>query len=726
MLHTLHERLKSAIAAPSTTLMGQAWLCDPCTKMIKTIQNVKRPLEPSLYGLCEDTHQPSMKDMYAAAAEGCGICSKLVLQLDMRYPGWHEEIGQEIAFRFKAREWGSDIRLHFTPQPNWPEDGIILNLTCYNAPAQAFKADLIHEADTLQSRGNCNSLMLARRWLETCLHTHLSCATSREVDFIPPRILDLRNARVRLVEDTKGMTGCSYVALSHCWGADPPACKLTASSRSSFCIDIPEASLPQTFKDAVFISRALGFQWLWIDSLCIIQSSPNENEDQHTDDWLRHVAIMDCVYQNCVVNITAAEGDNPTSGCIGGADAGKELPCIRMMPQWTFGSTFGGKRRWTRSSSLKLSVIDECGALNQRYDDFIKLHLHTRGWVVQERLLSPRTIHFTKSQIFWECSKVPLACQDFPLSMDVDLPGLGRKGQSRGHSPYSWKSEDPTKQHNRWLAILEDYTRRSLSRPEDRLPAIAGIASRINSVLQDTYRAGHFKSKLLHSLIWQCRPISAFESTEYRAPSWSWASMEAGVNWDWRMTAAWRATFESDMQMIRDAERKGKLRPRPKAMTFSASVIDMHVELVDPNNEFGQVRSGYTTLNGPFVEILWYTHVRDFRQDRHRDSPYTITIDVDNMKSRLLSLAFDSSQLRDTWTTINLLVLWHDDERMIESGLVIVEKSADFGVNDGTDLALPKHFIRVGVFKSCDDETTFAEWSNPLFHRYTYKEVTIL
>ena len=201
--------------------------------------------------------------------------------------------------------------------------------------------------------------------------------------------------------------------------------------------------------------------------------------------------------------------------------------------------------------------------------------------------------------------------------------------------------------------------------------------------------------------------------------------MEAGVNWDRRMTTAWRVTIESDWQMT-FAERKGKPPRKPKAMTPSASVIDMHVELVDPNNEFGQVWSGFITLNGPFVEILWFTHVRDSRQDPGRDSPYTITFNVDNLKSRLLSLAFDSSQLRDTWTTINLLVLWHDDERMIESGLIIVEKCADFGVTDSTDLGLPKHFVRVGVFKSCDDGATFEEWSNPLFERYTYKEVTII
>jgi hypothetical protein len=689
--------------------------------MIKTIQNVKSPLKPPFsFDLCEDNHQPSMESMYAAAAEGCGICSKLVLQLHRRFPRWHEEISQETALRFKAYENGSRIGLRFEPQQHWSEDEFSLWLTCYNAPAQAFNADIIHEADTLQSKGNCNGLMLARRWLETCLQTHPSCAASREVNFIPPRILDLRDARVRLVEDTKNMTGCSYIALSHCWGADPTTYRLTASNRSSFCTDIPEASLPQTFKDAVFISRALGFQWLWIDSLCIIQSSPNENEDQHNDDWRRHVVMMDRVYQNCVVNVTAADGDNPTSGCIGGADTGKEMPCIRMMPQWTLGNN----GRLTRSSSLKLSVIDEGSSLNQRYDDFIQLHLHTRGWVVQERLLAPRTIHFTKSQIFWECSKVPLACQDFPLSMDVNFPALGRKGQSRGHSPYSWKSKDPTLQHGRWLDILEDYTRRSLTRPVDRLPAIAGIASRVNSVLQDTYKAGHFKSKLLHSLLWQCKPTSTFESTEYRALSWSWASIEAGVNWDRRMTIAWRASIKSDLQLT--VERKGKRPRKPKAMTPSASVIDMHVEVVDPNNEFGQVRSGFITLDGPFVEILWFTHVQECRQNPTRDSPYAITCDVDNLKSKLLSLAFDSSQLRDTWNQINLLVLWHDDERMIEAGLIIVENCADIGVNDGTDLNLPKQFVRVGVFKSCDDGTTFEEWSNPLFEHYTYKEVTII
>jgi hypothetical protein len=721
MFRALHERLKYAITGPLTSLVGQGWLCDACNQMIKTIQTVKRPLKPRYYVICEDVHHSSMERMYAAAADGCGICSKLVSQLERRFPSWQQEIGRETALYFNA----DDKRLQFSPHQHWPRDGIILHLAYYKAPAQAFTADILHEecheAGTSHSKIDCNGLALARRWLETCLYTHTSCAISREADFIPPRLLDLRNNRVRLVDTTESMTGYSYVALSHCWGTDPAVCKLTESSRASFCVNIPEASLPQTFRDAVLISRALGFEWLWIDSLCIIQSSPNENEDQHYQDWQQHITVMDHIYQNCVVNITAADGDNPTSGCIGEAFVSQELPCIRMMPQWTFDSNRG----LSRSPSLKLSVINEGQLLQQRYDDFIKLHLHTRGWVVQERLLSPRTIHFTKSQIFWECSKVPLACQDFPLSLDVDIPGLNRKGGSRGHSPYSWKSEDPTFQHGRWLDILEDYTRRSLTHPEDRLPAIAGIASRINSVLKDMYRAGHFKSKLLHSLLWQCKPISAYQSTEYRAPSWSWASMDAGVNWDRRMTTAFRSAIKSDLK-IATGEKKGKTPQWPEAMTPSASIIDMHAELVDPANEYGQVYPGFITLNGPFVEVQWFTNVQDSRQDPGLMNPYTVTITVDNLKSRVLAFAFDSSQIRDTWTTLNLLVLWHNDERMIESGLIIMEELVDSGVTDNPDLHLPKRFVRVGVFKSCDDGTTFEEWSNPLFERYTYKEVTIV
>jgi hypothetical protein len=147
---------------------------------------------------------------------------KVGTKLDRDYPRWHENITENTALRFEAIAGDRGIALRFHINPPQDKDGLDPVLNCYNFPAQAFQGDIIHEADSLQSKENCNGLMLARRWLENCRHAHPSCTTSREVNFMPPRILDLSNAHVRLVEDTESMTSCNYVALSHCWVQFPP------------------------------------------------------------------------------------------------------------------------------------------------------------------------------------------------------------------------------------------------------------------------------------------------------------------------------------------------------------------------------------------------------------------------------------------------------------------------------------------------------------------------
>lgn len=92
---------------------------------------------------------------------------------------------------------------------------------------------------------------------------------------LPSRLLFLPNDQtVRLVETASLAGNVAYATLSHCWGR-LDFLKLTTGGLESFKNFIPIHLLTRTFQDAIHVTRSLGLQYLWIDSLCIIQGMLN-------------------------------------------------------------------------------------------------------------------------------------------------------------------------------------------------------------------------------------------------------------------------------------------------------------------------------------------------------------------------------------------------------------------------------------------------------------------
>ncbi len=89
------------------------------------------------------------------------------------------------------------------------------------------------------------------------------------------------------------------------------------------------------------------------------------------------------------------------------------------------------------------------------------------------------------------------------------------------------KSTIETRQDLVWEAIVEDYSSRELTVPEDRLPAIAGIASELGKLWDDIYLARLWKKCLVKHLAW--KRIGRYLETKILAPTWSWVSTGSGV-----------------------------------------------------------------------------------------------------------------------------------------------------------------------------------------------------
>jgi hypothetical protein len=414
----------------------EGYLCLVCKDMMEAIFAVEVFSEHSSrgYEICSGTHHDSIDAIHAAAGESCGICLRLKDWLAI-HPNSHA--GTDTVFSFASWEaiFKGDDLLEIqvlTPEARSNpklssisiNDELFFKLECVALPKGGrFLPSMMTSSDKMSlplnqmqytHTGGEVSMDLARQWLKICRQTHTLCNKPQEPHFPPPRLLDLRNSCVCLVEDIANLPSCDYVTLSHSWGNSVHTLRLTATNREALCQGIPEDSLPKTFKDAIFICRKLSFDWLWIDSLCIIQSDPNDTDDrQHRDDWHKHVKIMDHIYQNCSLNIAAAASENPDTGCFQyRRDELQYQTCFQPMPTYHYQEPGTFKRGPPEPRVIRHLIY----SYGREYSNQI---LDYRGWVAQERLLSPRTIQWAEEQIYWECSEVPLASETFPIGLTL-------------------------------------------------------------------------------------------------------------------------------------------------------------------------------------------------------------------------------------------------------------------------------------------------------------------
>lgn len=173
----------------------------------------------------------------------------------------------------------------------------------------------------------------------------------------------------------------TYITLSHCWG------NLSDTQKKSFCTSQENLSrrcsgfhvseLPKTFQDAVKVTRALGLSYLWIDSLCIIQSGDNG------EDWKRESVQMKSVYSQAYLTIAATAAADSLSGFLN----------RHYQPEYISLRDDFGQRLFV-STDIDDFDSDVGGApLNQR------------AWVTQEMVLSRRTIYFSTKQMYWTCGE---------------------------------------------------------------------------------------------------------------------------------------------------------------------------------------------------------------------------------------------------------------------------------------------------------------------------------
>jgi hypothetical protein len=306
-----------------------------------------------------------------------------------------------------------------------------------------------------------------------------------------------------------------YLTLSHCWGSGQPIC-LNKANLSAFAVSSPATAIPKTYQDAMRVTVFLGYRYLWIDSLCIIQDD--------ADDWKAQSAEMGLVYQHTSCNIAAAWAKEGSQGCFSARDPAAMIAPTSISIDAGGGKVlhFDGIQRWKWLGSV------------------VKAPLNERGWVLQERYMSPRQLSFARDEVFWECQQLA-ASESHPGGLpaalfspeDVDVPL-----SSKPRLEYA----DELTLRRKWMELVEKYTTSKLTVYTDKLIAMAGLAGEARARFDgDEYLAGMWRKDLHKQLVWYVEVYphpkegshaSLSRANQYLAPSWCWSSVRGKIKTD--------------------------------------------------------------------------------------------------------------------------------------------------------------------------------------------------
>ncbi|EIW85737.1 HET-domain-containing protein, partial [Coniophora puteana RWD-64-598 SS2] len=295
-------------------------------------------------------------------------------------------------------------------------------------------------------------------------------------------------------------------ALSYVWGEAQPYSTTTQNIDSYIHDGINALPLPQTILDAILTTNRLGADYLWADTLCIIQDSD--------DDKIHELSHMRNVYRHSYLTIIAASAHRVS----------EEFLKNRKEPQ----------RQDSQALRSMLPEMTGTVSLVESDDTLYTLSIepiHSRGWCMQEYFLPPRELIFASHTLQYRCQRSTrnIAGADYPLWVDAAEPPPLHYLRKSPKTP-----EETEALHKVWKYTVENYTHRSISVSGDKLIAIASLAEEFHDVIQTPYLAGLWKSTLLSDLLWhKGSAIHCFERPkEYRAPSWSWATprLKAGTH----------------------------------------------------------------------------------------------------------------------------------------------------------------------------------------------------
>lgn len=334
-------------------------------------------------------------------------------------------------------------------------------------------------------------------------------------------------------------------------------------------LGICEERLPGAITDAIRVCRELSIQYLWVDSLCILQ--------QDDVDFAVEGSKMDTIYANSLLTIYAKHTNSCKDGFLG--------PQLYGQPEWQYLAPFP-------SAPMGLPFLIRKGGHGRT-----PFPLNSRGWCLQESMLPSRQLLYTGEEMVWRCNTRGFCECGHLAGHELDVSGW-QDFDDRYASHFFKTARSLPDQHTRqWGRSIEDYSKRLLTNPQDKLAAISGLAGRrlhSSSAPNDRYVAGLFTEGLPSQLVWRLsyftrefdRPRDGDTIYGQRllngTPTWSWASVQGALEFIETLdTAPAGATAHID----------------------SISCVPSH-----PENPLGPVKSGLLVLTAPVLPVRLAIH----------------------------------------------------------------------------------------------------------------------
>ncbi|KAM0438638.1 hypothetical protein ACHAPT_001391 [Fusarium lateritium] len=378
----------------------------------------------------------------------------------------------------------------------------------------------------LHRTGSKEYFRLLQKWLHAS-----SGGTEIHPQYLPTRLIHITHSKdgfkLRLVETRRLLRTCfersdPYIALSHRWGGIDTFCT-TVDNFEERLKDIQYSQLPKTFQHAVVTTWNLGVEYLWIDSLCIIQ--------RLAQDWRQESTKMENVFAYAYCTLAATSAKDCNQGFLSRSAEGT----IKITDP---------------ESNLPLPVY-----IRETEHDFEKDvaqgPLNKRAWVFQERVLSPRTIHFTAAEAYFEC-RSNIWCESMGLEHPSETP-LQRLQLRLFESEKSSQREESL-----FETCFSQYSTLDITDFRDRPSAILGLESRLAESYETASLYGILMSSFYNSLFWhrsggnRMKPI---DFPEENVPSWSWMAYEGTVGYGF-IPGSFSGSIQFDLPREEDEEIK--------------------------------------------------------------------------------------------------------------------------------------------------------------------------
>lgn len=361
-----------------------------------------------------------------------------------------------------------------------------------------------------------SSVPVIKAWLEKCNHSHRTCGGGVKQK-LPARVIYIGEAnKCRLIEPV-GAHIDKYVALSYCWREDTSGqgvhrLQLTRHSMQAMMQNIDQARMARTHREAVEVARLLGYQYIWIDALCIIQGDKNEGSKS---DWALQAHRVPRIYRDADVTLMAGRSPDSRQGFVNLADWYTPPRPVRMP--------------YRQTSHGSASAIDIGSQKSEQWGP-----AGTRAWCYQESFLSRRTVIFAQQQLIFRC-QTGIHHED------------GRSGSYLGLRMGTMKSNITKREiFEIWNDVVKEYSAKEMYDPFDRYAAFSGVAKEFQQALANVrggikprYLAGLWETtNMAYELTWRSskmdipsgRMRGLFKRpAASRAPSWSWMAVEGPV-----------------------------------------------------------------------------------------------------------------------------------------------------------------------------------------------------